>query len=368
MKPTQTAKSSPQVRIESLTFFRFIAASIVVIFHYGRGTALAGIAPKFLTAGPEMVSFFFVLSGFVLMVAYWDREFDTKKYLRARIARIVPTYYLALGATLLLADTILGTRAIALSALFLQSWVPPYPLSLNTPAWSLSIEMFFYATFPAVMWILKSKPIQPLKLFAGAFLFWLLTQAILTYLLNSSFYQPYPSTSHDLIYYFPLSHLSTFVLGVAGGYYYLKAGRETIGPNWFLISGFLGTCVVIFSAISSKGAIAKWFGMRIPFASGSFAPLFLLLILFATFSQKTLLQRWLSNRFFILLGNASYAIYIFQLPFHDFMDVYIFPRLNLAGEPSFYVYFLALTIFSILVYFYFEKPVKRLIIGRPPKQ
>ena len=124
------------MRIESLTFFRFIAASIVVIFHYGRGTALADLAPGFLTAGPEMVSFFFVLSGFVLMIAYWNRELDTKKFLRARLARIVPIYYLALIAVLFLESADFEMRAVLLNVSFLQSWFPPYPLTINIPAWA----------------------------------------------------------------------------------------------------------------------------------------------------------------------------------------------------------------------------------------
>ena len=48
------------MRIESLTFFRYVAALIVVIFHYGSATGFSGT----LVAGQQMVSFFFVLSGF----------------------------------------------------------------------------------------------------------------------------------------------------------------------------------------------------------------------------------------------------------------------------------------------------------------
>ena len=52
------------MRIEELTFLRFVAAAIVVIFHYGQeATGFSGA----LTSGPEMVTFFFVLSGFFLI-------------------------------------------------------------------------------------------------------------------------------------------------------------------------------------------------------------------------------------------------------------------------------------------------------------
>jgi len=349
------------MRIESLTFFRFIAASIVVIFHYGRGTALAELAPKFLTAGPEMVSFFFVLSGFVLMIAYWKREFDTKEFLRARVVRIVPIYYLALLAVLFLESGDFGKRAILLNSLFLQSWFPPYPLSINIPAWALSVEMFFYVSFPIVFWMLKSNSIQPLKLLGAAFSFWLVTQVILISLYNSSFYQPFPSVSHDLIFYFPLSHFSTFLIGVAGGYFYVHRSKDAPKNNAFLIFSFLVICVVTYYAISNRNALVRLSGVRVPFAAGSFAPLFLLFILFSSYAQKTPLLGWLSNRFFVLLGSASYAIYIFQLPFKQFMDVYIFPTLSLSNDDiSFYIYFAALILFSILVFLLFEKPVQRL--------
>jgi peptidoglycan/LPS O-acetylase OafA/YrhL len=350
------------MRIESLTFFRFIAAAIVVIFHYGRGTALAKLAPGFLTAGPEMVSFFFVLSGFVLMIAYWDRDLDTKKFLRARFARIVPIYYLALIAVLFLEGADFEKRAILLNVSFLQSWFPPYPLSINIPAWALSVELFFYVSFPIVIRMLKTTSLHPLKLLGAAFSFWLFTQVILINLYNSSFYQPFPSISHDLIFYFPLSHLSAFLFGIAGGYFYLRGTKKVFNNTWILTFGFLAICVAVFYTISNRNVFIRLFDAKIPFAAGSFAPLFILLILFAAYAQKTTLLGWLSNRLFGLLGSASYIIYIFQLPFKQFMDVYVFPDLNLSNnDASFYIYFIALVLFSVLVFHLVEKPVQQLL-------
>jgi len=57
-------------RIQALTFIRFFAAFVVVVFHYGRESRLAQLSFPLMECGPEMVTFFFVLSGFVLMVAY----------------------------------------------------------------------------------------------------------------------------------------------------------------------------------------------------------------------------------------------------------------------------------------------------------
>jgi peptidoglycan/LPS O-acetylase OafA/YrhL len=55
------------MRIEALTFFRFLAASTVVIFHFGIPTFGAN---NFTVSGPKMVTFLFVLSGFVMGLAY----------------------------------------------------------------------------------------------------------------------------------------------------------------------------------------------------------------------------------------------------------------------------------------------------------
>ena len=349
------------MRIDSLTFFRFLAASIVVIFHYGKNTALANIAPGFLTAGPEMVSFFFVLSGFVMMIAYWDREFDTARYFQARLVRIVPTYYLAFVAALFLETVAFGKRAVVFNALFLQAWFPPYPLSINGPSWSLSVEMFLYLSFPMILWMLKPKRISSHTLFGIAFFLWFFSQFVLMNLLNSSFYKPAPSIPSDLIFYFPLSHFSTFFLGVAGGYFYLNRKHQRIQHDWLLKLAILATCISIFLTISFEGKFVNLLGMQIPFAAGTFTPLFLALILLVSLAQDTFQANWFKHRFFSLLGDASYALYIFQRPFHQFFDAYVFPFLKLPGDLAFYFYFSCLILFSIGVFLFFEKPLKRLL-------
>ena len=108
------------------------------------------------------VNVFFVLSGFVLARGYastrWDRDHLVRYGVR-RFARIYPVYFLSLlvmmpfilmealpwiGATLktskagLLADYVL----------VLQGWSGKLGVGWNTPAWSLSCELFFYALFP----------------------------------------------------------------------------------------------------------------------------------------------------------------------------------------------------------------------------
>jgi peptidoglycan/LPS O-acetylase OafA/YrhL len=49
--------------------------------------------------------------------------------------------------------------------LLLQAWYPPTAVLWNTPAWSLSVEAFFYALFPAICRLMgRSSAISALSL------------------------------------------------------------------------------------------------------------------------------------------------------------------------------------------------------------
>jgi peptidoglycan/LPS O-acetylase OafA/YrhL len=56
---THKTQEKGNMRVEALTFFRFFAAMIVVIYHYGQNTKLAGMFYPFITSGPQMVTFFY---------------------------------------------------------------------------------------------------------------------------------------------------------------------------------------------------------------------------------------------------------------------------------------------------------------------
>ena len=70
-------------------------------------------------------------------------------YLKNRFARVYPVYFLAILLTLF----IYMFKGIKLMDLFLniimlQAWVPGKALTVNFPGWSLSVELFFYISFP----------------------------------------------------------------------------------------------------------------------------------------------------------------------------------------------------------------------------
>ena len=68
-----------------------------------------------------------------------------------RVARVYPVYLLSLlvVAPFIAADQTPGKAGyLAAHLLLVQAWLGAIPVNWNTPAWSLSCEMFFYAMFP----------------------------------------------------------------------------------------------------------------------------------------------------------------------------------------------------------------------------
>jgi peptidoglycan/LPS O-acetylase OafA/YrhL len=352
-------------RIESLTSLRFVAALIVVIYHYGRDTGIAEYTGRILIAGPQMATLFFVLSGFVMTVAYYSKDTESlNNYWAARIARILPVYILALFLSVYLFNGKENNNltAFLLSLTFLQSWFPPYPLSFNLPAWSLSVEAFFYLTFPFVLFAIKKSDISWKSLAILSLFVYLFTQAILSNVLSIEFYDGYPSASHDLIYYFPLSHYCSFFLGVSGGYIYSKH------PEWFNRAGFL-PLVILIAAILVNGLflqrpdiLTRFIGFSLAYGSSFYSLFFLLLILSLAFS-KNILTKIMSSPVLVLLGESSYSLYILQLPAHGLFAKYLSPHLSTTPDGEFYIFIVLLVIVSIASFYFIEKPGKRLILN-----
>src|SRR6476619_697205 len=107
-------------------------------------------------AGYSGVSFFYVLSGYVLTLNYRDKVGTWSgrwHFWWKRVARIYPLHVLTLVISIPIA---LSRTGWLVNLALLQSWVPKasFYSSFNAPAWSISNEAFFYATFPALLALL----------------------------------------------------------------------------------------------------------------------------------------------------------------------------------------------------------------------
>lgn len=353
-------QQKPQ-RFDQLTFFRFIAAAIVVNFHFGASaTGLTG----FWMAGPHMVTFFFVLSGFVITHSHINQEISFLSFYRTRLARIYPVYLLALLLAIPIQITPRETSAIALNISLLQSWISPYPLTVNPPGWSLSVEAFFYALFPFLAFFTKKLKLSAVKIAGFTLLVWGITQVFTIRCFSTSCYQGFPSLSHDLIFYFPPTHLCSFLIGCAGavGWPALsRTGKKLLASRWVLILGF----AITFAVIHYETHISHIIGRHLPFAASLLAPLFLVNIL-AMCADESSMAKILSRRPFVLLGESSYAMYILQLPIFIFSSKVLstyFPTRDIVG---YLIFLLVLIGVAIGVHLSVERPLNRWLRSKTP--
>ncbi|WP_239140091.1 acyltransferase family protein [Actinoplanes campanulatus] len=175
--PVTGPARTPLNRLPSLTGLRWAAAFLVFGFHVG---TLNLIEPDtwhrrwdyVFGLGASGVSFFFVLSGFVL--AWSARPGDTRRaFWWRRFAKVYPNH-LATFAAVLLAMWAWGDRIqpkpVLANLALLQTWTwkDGYQYSVNSVSWSLCCEMFFYLMLPFLLPLLRRIPTGLLWVMLGA--------------------------------------------------------------------------------------------------------------------------------------------------------------------------------------------------------
>ena len=148
----------------ALTGVRFPLALWVVTYHLSaRGQmwqdlSRLPIIHVFIANAYVALGTFFALSGFLLMRGYstvcWDTG-NLRRYAVARFARLYPLYLLSLVVVAPIIRTAHAPAGSLWNYVFLlQGWRRP-PFDWNTPAWSLSCEILFYALFPILVPLIR---------------------------------------------------------------------------------------------------------------------------------------------------------------------------------------------------------------------
>jgi mycarose O-acyltransferase len=298
--------------LPSLTGARFIAAGMVFFFHstfvypFAAPGAQKTTQVLFSQGGYTGVTFFFVLSGFVL--AWAVRPGDTApKFWRRRFFKIYPNHLLTFIAALIL---LVGFGKAAsqgwqglLNLLLLQSWHPDLFVraAFNPVAWSLSCEALFYFAFPFINRLIDR--IRPERLW-----FWTILSALavisipsFALLLPSGQLFPQGFTNWELwfAYYLPAVQLLTFVFGIFLAKFVLSGRRVPVN---------LGGAVAL-----AVGAyfVTPLFGVVYQFTAVMIVPLGLLIAAAATADvegQRT----FLGSKAMVWLGEVSFAFYMWH--------------------------------------------------------
>ena len=340
------------MKLEQLTFTRFLAAISIVIFHYGLDVFPfnLGLANILLKQANVVVSYFFILSGFVMIIAYGNNDkIEFGAFMKRRLARIYPAYFLAIIVFLiyfLVQFKPFDIKGLILNLTFLQSWIPGYALSFNAPGWSLSVEMFFYMLFPLLFnYFYKRYSVN--KLLIPILLLFVVSQLLLHILRYSTFYKGFPSASNDLIFFFPLMHLSEFLVGNIAGLFFLKGIKKR---NYdFYIVALISLIIILLASHTS-----------INYHNGMLAFVFVPLILLISSNNGTS-TKILTSKSLIFLGEISYGVYIFQKP----VSIWICGILKYynINNPAlnFYLTVTVLIILSAISYKFIETPLRRIV-------
>jgi peptidoglycan/LPS O-acetylase OafA/YrhL len=261
----------------------------------GASTVVSGV----IDAAWVALSVFFAISGFVLARRYQMQRWSAaalRRYAAARFARIYPVYLLSLVILLpIIADTLddvsvaHGAGLLLNHLLLLQAWHWP-AVDWNTPAWSLSSEVFFYALAPVAVHLVRV-PSWPRVVFTGVLA---CTVPLLVRLLIEP---PLPKA--------PL-YLGDFLAGIAaaGAFERLRGtGGRRVGP-WLYGIASAGGVVLLLGR--------DWLGPFMVFDTGVRVVSALLVTGLACGGGT--LVRVLSSRLVLAGGQASYAIYILHIP------------------------------------------------------
>jgi peptidoglycan/LPS O-acetylase OafA/YrhL len=297
--PVERDSGTARSRLPSLTGLRFVAAFLVFGFHvHIMGFVADGAARTAMEwifgSGAVGVSFFFILSGFVLT---WSaRTGDTAtRFWRRRVAKIYPNHLVTALVAIAAASvtgSLLSLAIVVPNLLLVQAWSPDVAVffGLNTVSWSLACEVFFYALFPLLHRSLLRLPARSLwpASVAALGLVWLVPVA--AHLLPAA-------DRYWAIWVFPVARLPEFVAGMLLARI-VSSGRWPAVPVWPVV------------ALAGAAYLSvRWLPGDYRLVAGTAAPLALLVAAVGAADADGRGTPW-ATRWAVWLGEISYAFYL----------------------------------------------------------
>ena len=347
--------------IKPLTSLRFFFAFFVFLSHMSylkEDKLYKDTFEVILSEGFLGVSFFFILSGFILALNYRDKfihkTVTLKKFYIARFARIYPLHFVMMLVSIPIFYS--GLKNLLYNILLIQSYVPNETIyfSYNSPSWSISDEVFFYLLFPFLI-VIISKLGNVLKL--------IIPIVFISIILLLNIVLIEASKAHYWLYISPFVRVFEFILGIIlfDVVLYIKSRRNELLQsvfNIFEIGAFL-TFIIFFSfhndiSISYRYSIYYWFPMCLIILGTSSS--------FILEKNITWISKFLSSRLLVYLGEISFGFYLihylvipYTIRFNGYIDIH--PSSISFGLEIFIITIIA----SIFAFEVIEKPFNRKI-------
>lgn len=342
--------------IDTLTSLRFVFALMVFGAHCYVIDPFFGA--HFFKEGFVGVSFFFVLSGFIIAYNYEDKlskqTTARRTFWVARFARIYPLHLLTLFLAALLGGYVAANGTLDwwkhffASLLLLQAYVPKadYYFSFNSPSWSLCCEQLFYFLFPFLaLWAHRGRKL--------VYLF--LVCAVLVVV--GMYFTPVEKIK-GYWYVNPLTRLPDFIWGMLLYKGYIRLKNLSITRWQGTVAEILAVAVFILFC---------WGAAEVPkvyrYSCYYWLPVAFILLSFAL--QKGALSQLLSFKWLIIGGEISYGFYLIHLfVILTYKQCEEFYRWQLSWPVVVPLLFVLTVMLSLLSYYYFEKPMNKQIKKR----
>lgn len=324
---------------------RVVAASMICMSHLWmifpvQNQVLTSIFKQFHIG----VNFFFVLSGFLMAYLYSDSFVFNRTYClnfyRKRLIRIYPIYLLIVLNVLLREPHELLTWLVNLS--MMKGYFLLKSFAGISASWTITVDLTFYLLVPLIFLLWKR-------------IHWLLLVCFF-YILSFSFYVIganiqwhafYPSQEFAIYSTF-FGRSFEFLLGMALGIKILHSKK--VKRFSFPMKTITGVGVISIGlwilVLFQQNVLNPW---RI-ITSDYIISLGVACLIWGLVTERSLLQRVLSHKWMVLLGDAAYVFFLLHFtPFS--LDLYRFL------DNNFWLLIIALWVISWFLYRYVEKPI-----------
>jgi len=359
--------------IPSLTGFRFYAAFLVVMAHFSNMHLIkAGYpwAQNGSVFGSTGMTMFFVLSGFVIQYNYADgfgkgRAGELWRFAVARFARLYPLFVFATALSIAAAPAMQGYqwRALPYWLTMTHGWLPIsidglFPGDALTPgSWSISVEVLLYIIFIPLTIVIRRRATDDMILRTAVAL------ALFLFIFHGiRAFTGYGAEPGWLWYRSAAARLPEFAAGMIAAEMFMRRSAKS-APDvhernliLLLLAGTFGIVAAILAGhlthprpVWANAMSQNWF----------MAPFFaVFLYAIARFNVRLQL---LEGKAVLALGDASYSIYLLHPPI-----LWMVGWQGTEASAGFIAFkavvsATAITLFSLGVYQYFERPAREII-------
>ena len=350
---TEVGVSSQEtVHLGYLDSLRGLAAVYVLLHHsslqiasYGESsnifvTALVYAIMNGVKYGHYAVVLFIVLSGFCLMLPVIRNNGEIKggaiNFFKKRVRRILPPYYLAMGLSLLLISTLIGsstgthwdvsipvtTKDIITHLLLVQDVFADTALKINHTFWSISVEWRIYFLFPILILLWKRFGALTVTLSA-------LVLSFTVYFALYTYFRFFPPSPINLNPYGICPHyVGLFTLGMLSAEISFSKQSNFVLlrqklPWRILALSAIAIALVIYDKLINSGSV--WVIADLIAGIGASC-----LLVFASSTRNRLFNDALAWKPLVFIGGFAYSLYLIHAPLLQIISQYLLTPLGLA--------------------------------------